>query len=172
MRASFGFVILAGLALAGCGPAGEAPPAGPDEAPTATAADGGSPKSSPAPAPAGPAVAEVSAGAIVSPDSLAGEYRIPGVDGRDIDLPHGISASIDEATIHVSAGCLRFAWTYRFEGARLVTQSTPGAGCQRGLYPEEEAVRAAFDAADTVRRLPSNGIEFSGGGRSVILFSQ
>ncbi len=67
---------------------------------------------------------------------------------------------------------MKFAWSYRFEGVRLVTETAPVVTCERGLLPEEEAVQAAFEAAEAVRRLPSNGIEFSGGGRSVILFSQ
>lgn len=112
------------------------------------------------------------AGAIVSSADLVGEYRVPGVDGQDIDLPHGISATIDDTTIRVSADCVKFAWSYRFEGAHLLTEAAPIVTCERGLLPEEEAVQAAFEAAETVRRLPSNGIEFSGGGRSVILFSQ
>jgi len=111
-------------------------------------------------------------GAIGSAAELVGEYRIPGADGQDINLPYGISAIIDETTIRVSADCLNFAWTYRFEGDRLITEQTPVVSCRRGLLPEEEAVRAAFDAAEAVRRLPSNGIEFSGEGRSVVLFSQ
>ena len=112
------------------------------------------------------------AGAIVSSAELVGEYRVPGVDGQDINLPHGISATIDDTTIRVSADCVNFALSYRFEGPRLVTEATPVVTCERGLLPEEEAVQAAFEAAVAVRRLPSNGIEFSGGGRSVILFGQ
>jgi hypothetical protein len=150
------------LALAGCQPSAETPP-------TSSGAD--TPGARPA-APLPAAAGEGEAGAIVSAGALVGEYRIAGVDGRDIDLPHGISASIDPTTIRVSADCLSFAWRYRFEGARLVTESTPVRSCRRGLMPEEEAIRAAFDAAQAVRRLPSNGIELTGGGRSVLLFSQ
>lgn len=142
----------AAIAVAACQPSGQ--PANPGDNP---------------PADSGAAPVE---GAIVSAAELVGEYRIPGVDGQDINLPNGISAIIDETTIRVSAGCVNFGWNYRFEGARLITETTPVISCRRGLLPEEEAVRAAFDAAETVRRLPSNGIEFSGAGRSVILFSQ
>ena len=155
--------VAAALALAACQPPEEA--SLPDDTP---------PAAEPSPtagATTEPEQAPVE-GAIVSAEDLVGEYRIPGADGQDINLPHGISAIIDPTTISVSADCLNFAWTYRFEGARLVTDSTPVASCRRGLLPEEEAVRAAVDAADTVRRLPSNGIEFSGAGRSVLLFSQ
>lgn len=151
-------------ALTACQPSANAPPAV-DETPATPA----SPATEPTGSPAGDGPV---AGAIVSAAELVGEYRIPGVDGQDIDLPHGISATIDDTTIRVSADCVKFAWSYRFEGVRLVTETAPVVTCERGLLPEEEAVQAAFEAAEAVRRLPSNGIEFSGGGRSVILFSQ
>ena len=73
-------------------------------------------------------------------------------------MPHGISATIDDTTIRVSADCVKFAWSYRFEGVRLVTETAPVVTCERGLLPEEEAVQAAFEAAEAVRRLPSNGM--------------
>jgi hypothetical protein len=46
------------------------------------------------------------------------------------------------------------------------------ASCRRALLPEEDAIAAAFDNAGMVRRTPANGIEFTGGGHSVLLFSQ
>lgn len=155
------------LALAACQSPEEEPAPAPDRTPPAATAS-----PSAAVSPAIPASDEVQAGAIVTAEELVGEYRIPGADGQDINLPHGMSAIIDGTTIRVSADCLNFAWTYRFDGTRLVTESVPATSCRRGLLPEEEAVRAAFDAAEAVRRLPSNGIEFSGGNRSVLLFSQ
>lgn len=119
-----------------------------------------------------PASSSPDPGLIATPAALAGEYRVAGVDGDDIDLPHAITASIDERTIRVSADCLNFAWAYRFEEGVLVTETTPTASCRRGLLPPEEAVRAAFDSAALVRRTPANGIELSGEGRTVLLFSQ
>jgi len=110
--------------------------------------------------------------AITAASGLVGEYRVAGADGQDIDLPHGITAAIDQTTIRVAADCLNFAWNYRFESSRLVTEATPVRSCKRGLLPAEEAVRAAFDAAETVSRTPANGIMFAGGGRKVTLFSQ
>lgn len=161
----FRFVSVAAVAgLAACQPAGSSDPAAVvetqpgDTAPTATP--------TPTPEPAPPA------GVIVSAAELVGEYRVPGADGQDIDLPHGVSAIIDAETIRVSASCVNFAWRYRFEGERLVTEAIPAVSCERTLFPEEQAVQAAFDAAEAVRRLPSNGIEFAGGGHSVLLFSQ
>lgn len=151
---------LLAIALAGCGGEAQRPAEEPQATPAAAA-----------PAPAASTLAGDSA-AIAEVEALAGEYRVAGADGQDIDLPHGITVTIDAETIRVNASCVNFAWTYRFDGTRFVTQTLPVTSCRRGLFPEEEAVQAAFDAAEAVARLPSNGIEFSGGGHSVVLFSQ
>lgn len=140
------FLVAVAGALAACQPADEAPPAIPDDT--------------------------GSASIIASSDSLAGEYRVAGIDGADVNLPHGISASITDDRIDVHSDCIRFAWTYRFEEQLLVTEDAPVASCRRALLPEEQALAEAVEAADVVRRTPANGVELSGGGRSLLLFSQ
>ncbi|MGB5777681.1 MAG: hypothetical protein WBH10_01250 [Allopontixanthobacter sediminis] len=116
-----------------------------------------------------PAVAD---GVIIAPAALTGEYRLAGVDGRDINLSHGISASISEHEIEVLSQCIRFKWTYALADGVLATERTPSMSCRRALLPEEEAISRAFDDAVQVRRTPANGIEFSGEGHTVTLFSQ
>ena len=103
---------------------------------------------------------------------LTGEYRIAGVDGGDINLPHGITAVIAEDRIDVTSQCVEMTWSYSLEGAALETTRIPVVTCDRGRYPEEEAVEAAFTAAREVERTASNGLRFFGGGRSVTLFTQ
>lgn len=113
------------------------------------------------------------AGGPASPSlDLPGEYRVAGVDGAGIDLPHGISATISADTIEVQSDCIRFAFAYTLDGSRIATEPAPVASCRRALLPDEQAISAAFDMAETVSRTPANGIEFTGGGRSVTLFSQ
>ena len=109
---------------------------------------------------------------LAAPVSLAGVYRIAGVDGADIDQPHAITASISADRIHVTADCLNFAWSYTARAAGIATQRVAVEGCARGLTAAEESVVAAFDAATTAVRTPANAIELRGGGRSVTLFSQ
>jgi hypothetical protein len=104
--------------------------------------------------------------------ALVGEYRVAGVDGAGIDLPHGVAARISADRIEVSAGCLQWAWSYVLEAGRLITERLPSTSCRRALLPQEQALAEAFDAAQGVRRTPANGIEFSGAGRWVLLFSQ
>jgi hypothetical protein len=105
---------------------------------------------------------------------LAGEYRIAGVDGQDIDLPNGITASIGQGRITVSSGCIRRGWSYTYEHGRLATRpaKTAAPRCVPGLRPEEAAVFAAFDAAQRASRTPANGIAISAGEHEVTLFSQ
>lgn len=110
--------------------------------------------------------------AIASAAELAGEYRVAGIDGADINLPHAITAAIDGERIHVTSDCVNLAWSYRFEGERLVTEQVPVESCARGLVPSEQGLLAALDIADAVRRTPANAVEISGGGHAVTLFTQ
>ena len=108
----------------------------------------------------------------LAPPSLAGEWRVAGVGGKQIDLPHAISASISANRIKVSSQCVKMEWSYRFEGPRLVTEPIPIIVCDRGRFPEELAIEAALDAATRVSRTPGNGVEIASGVGSVLLFSQ
>ena len=149
---------LLALAVAACGQADDAETAG--TAPVTPAATATPVSTAPAP------------DLIASAESLAGEYRVAAVDGADINLPHGISASIAADRINVTSDCIRFAWSYRFESGVVTTERVPRPSCRRALLPEEEAIAAAFDNAGMVRRTPANAVEFSGGGRSVTMFGQ
>ncbi len=145
--------VLALLAVAGCGqPAPEQTAQDPPAAQT----------SNPAP----------STAVQPAPPSLSGEWRIAGVGGKPIDLPHAISASIGANRIKVSSQCVTMEWSYRFKDQRLVTEPIPITVCDRGRYPEELAIEAALDAATNVVRTPGNGLEIAGGRGSVLLFSQ
>ena len=159
---------LSALALAACQPGDGGAPEDAAETPAAMPNEAISPTPSPT---ARPAPEEGEAGGITAAE-LTGEYRIAGVDGGGINLPHGITASIGADRIDVTSQCVEMAWSYRLEGAGLATTSIPVVTCDRGRYPEEEAIAAAFSAAREVERTASNGLRFSGGGRSVTLFSQ
>jgi hypothetical protein len=103
---------------------------------------------------------------------FAGEYRVAGIDGGEIDLPHAITASIDGERIHLVSDCVNLAWSYRFEAGLLATERVPVESCARGLEPVEQELLAALDVADSVRRTPANAVEIGGGGHAVTLFSQ
>ena len=160
-------VPLAALLLVGCSETDQAEPPTPTErpaSPPATAAD--TPTAAPSETPA----ASI---AISKVEDLVGEYRVAGVDGLEIDLPHGITARIDDTGIIVTSGCVKLSWVWFFEGNSLVTEQLfPRESCGRELLPEEEAIVTAFNSADDIGRTPAGGIEFVGDGHSVLLFSQ
>src|SRR5690606_27071675 len=80
------------LALAACQPAAERKAAEPASSESAV-----EPPAAPSPDEGGDL--------IVSPEQLAGEYRVAGVGGHGIDLPYAITASITADTIHLTADC-------------------------------------------------------------------
>ncbi|MGX7894078.1 hypothetical protein [Tsuneonella sp. HG222] len=129
---------------------------------------------SPEPAPILDAVTgSTPAGEPVAPsESLAGEFRVAGVGGNEINLPYAITASVSADRIHLVADCVNLAWAYRFEDGKLATERVAVEGCGRGLTMEEEALAAAFDGADKVSRLPSGAYEITGRGPSAMLFTQ
>lgn len=156
-------VLAACALLAACGGTDDEPAA--DAAPPAASGPAATPAASPA--------STASPAAPVDPViELMGEYRVAGVDGGDINLPHGITASIGDDRIDVTSQCVEMAWSYGLEGTALETTPIPVVTCDRARYPEEEAIEAVFTAAREVERTASNGVRFSGGGRSVTLFSQ
>ena len=105
--------------------------------------------------------------------ALVGEYRVAGIDGEPLDAPIGIAVSIGPRTIEL-APCAGLTWRYTFVAGALETERSPRSP-DEPIYriPREiAATGTAFDTADRVHRTPANGIEFSGGGHSVLLFSQ
>ena len=120
----------------------------------------------------------------ISPiETLAGEWRVAGIDGEPFDEPYGLALSADAEEIWWEPRCANFAFSYRIEGLRITTgegrpsnpvepDAPPPPVCTVGIPPRLDEVARALDLADTVGRLPSNGILIEGGGHSVTLFSQ
>ena len=156
----------AALLLVGCSEGERAEPPAPVEEPV-------SPPAVTEPPVAAPTGALPANAPVTDLDALVGEYRVAGVDGKDIDLPHGITARIDDTGVIVESGCVKLSWVWFFEDGRLVTEQLFARdSCGRKLLPEEEAIVAAFNGAAHVARTPANGIEFSGENGAVLLFGQ
>lgn len=130
---------------------------------------------SPAPPPPPTAISPI--------ETLAGEWRVAGIDGEPFDEPYGLALSADAEEIWWEPRCANFAFSYRIEGLRITTGEgrpsnpvEPGAPpspvCTGGIPPRLDDVARALDLADTVGRLPSNGVLIEGGGHSITLFSQ
>ncbi len=157
------------LALAGCAP--EVEDDG-EQLQTLPANDG---VENPAPPPPSLAISPI--------ETLAGEWRVAGIDGEPFDQPYGLALSADGEEIWWEPRCANFAFSYRIEGIRITTGADrpsnpvePGAPpppvCTVGIPPRLNEVARALDLADTVGRLPSNGVWIAGGGHSITLFSQ
>jgi hypothetical protein len=162
--------VLPFLPLAGCGQGGEAPA---PPAPTVAASPGPASTQSPA-AVAAPTNA---------PEKLVGEYRFAGIDGAPLDAHFGIALSVDAKQISYEPKCAGFVWDYEYRGGALSTARARGYGptrqpdgsivaCAVGVAPEQRRLGQAIDAVTRAERTPSDGIELSGVGRSVTLFSQ
>jgi hypothetical protein len=149
--------LLSCLFVAGCGE--NAPP--PD-----------SPEAAPVSNPAVP-TEEV---AIMTTEELAGEYRVAGIDGAPTDENFGIALSISAvpSVISFDEECGTFSWATDMEGGVLFTSRLPAEppSCDTPIHPRLLQLAAAIDAADRAARTPANGVELSGDGRSVLLFSQ
>lgn len=109
-------------------------------------------------------------------ETLTGEYRVAGINGAPIDAPFGLALSITESRIVFDGPCGGYAWDYRLDGDNLETSRTvsPDPACiatARIHYPVFDLAKAA-DAATRAGRSPGNGIELSGSGQSVTLYSQ
>ena len=116
---------------------------------------------------------------------LAGEWRVAGIDGKDFNEPYGLALSADASEIWweprcagvgrgytISGNAIRFGWA-----ASRGPEPQPGPanapeGCAIGLPERLADVMLALDSAERIERTPSNGVEISGGGHSLLLFSQ
>ncbi|GGC37431.1 hypothetical protein GCM10011371_26140 [Novosphingobium marinum] len=118
-----------------------------------------------------------------APTTLAGGWRVAGIDGEELDGPEGIGLLGDEDTIWWSPRCAGQERAYRISGGTIETGAGPAAEaqpsgvpppavCTIGLPAGLEDVMRALDAAERIERTPENGVRISGGGHSLLLFSQ
>lgn len=146
-------LLLVGL-LAGCGQAADQPGSG--ATPSATPSE-----------------------ALPAPASLIGEYRVAGIDGAELQGPAGIALTIDAGRVSYQPTCAGYVWSYAYSNGALDIERRqeklhhpPPPVCAIGVPPELDRLAATLEAANRARVTPANGIELSGGGRSVLLFSQ
>lgn len=118
--------------------------------------------------------------------SLIGEYRVAGIDGTEVGGGIGIALTVTDKMIWFDPRCAGFSWTYTFQGGVLGTdrpqKPRPAGGplvagptvptCRIAVHPEQQRLAAALDAVTAARRTMSGGIELSGNGHSVMLYSQ
>jgi len=115
--------------------------------------------------------------------TLEGEWRVAGIDGQPLDQPVGLALSASAQEIWWDPRCAGYVRSYRIQGAKFATgphlgfvprkpgEPTPPV-CTIAPPPRIGDVFRALTEATTIARTPQNGIEISGGGHSVLLFSQ
>jgi hypothetical protein len=132
----------------------------------------------PAPPPAQPRAPQIEGQPVAT---LAGEWRVAGVDGQPFDENYGLALSADGSQVWWAPRCAGFVRSYRIEGMGVrfepapppaASSGSPSPVCQIGIPSRLNDVFAALDSAERVVRTPANAIEISGGGRSLTLFSQ
>ena len=128
--------------------------------------------------------AEAPAAAEPAPiQTLEGEWRVAGIDGEALDQPVGLALSASAQEIWWDPRCAGFVRSYRIEGRKFTTgphigfvprkpgEPTPPV-CTIAPAPRIDEVFRALASATRIARSPQNGVEISGGGHSVLLFSQ
>lgn len=116
--------------------------------------------------------------------TLAGEWRVAGIDGEPFDQDYGVALSATADEIWWEPRCAGILRRYRIESDSVTMMlpepppaqedlpRPPPALCTIGVPVGVEQAFVALDAAETIARTPQNGIELSGGGHSLTLFSQ
>jgi hypothetical protein len=166
MNLAIALLPFAVLALAACDPADVTPP--PDRAsPTAAALP---PTAIPRP--------------VTSREDLTGHWRVAGIDGAEVSGDMGIGVTIEETSLSYEPTCLGFVWHLTSQGEGRVDLARDSGGgparaadgslvsCLPAVTPAFGQLAEVLDAAVQVSTLASGGIEFSGGGRSAVLFRQ
>ena len=109
----------------------------------------------------------------VSADDLPGEYRVAGIDGREVSLGYAITLTITPDMIGFVSQCIRGTWSVHLEGESIaVGESTGEPVCERMHYAEEDALYDALPRVVGAVRTADNAVVLTGGGHRITLFSQ
>jgi hypothetical protein len=134
--------------------------------------------------PSSEAAATESAARLPAPAvALDGRWRVAGIDDAGLDEDYGIAIAADARKIWWEPLCAGFSRGYRITGQRFETFADPHRprsatgeptrpDCVIAPPPRVADVMRALDAGETIARTPANGVLISGGGHSVLLFSQ
>ena len=113
--------------------------------------------------------------------TLAGDWRVAGIDGKSLDGPYGLALHGDEEEFWWEPRCARVVRSYQIRGQTIAftrPNGMPAPGsptlpvCAIALPPQLGEVIDILDASTTISRTASNGVQIAGAGHSVILFSQ
>ena len=113
--------------------------------------------------------------------TLEGAWRVAGIDGADLDEAYGIALTGSAKEVWWEPRCAFIVRSYHITGTAIAFGPAIGAPkpgempppvCTIAPPPKMAGVLRALDAANAIERTPQNGLLISGGGHSVLLFSQ
>ena len=123
------------------------------------------------PQPGGGSVTQPSYGGATQ-SGLVGQWRVSTIDGKALELPEGVTATIDPSTIHVGSGCIQMAWKYTDTGGVLATSPAPVVSCRRGYFPQETLISQVLSDRVQMSYPGQGSIELSANGHRLVLFRQ
>jgi hypothetical protein len=129
-----------------------------------------------------PPAQQVAPAAIAPVGTLAGKWRIARIDGEPLDEQNGMALEASDREIWWSPRCAGFARSYRIDGNSFSTgpylgwePPRPGAPpppvCGIAPPPRIGEVFQILTGATDIRRTAESGVEISGRGRSLLLFT-
>lgn len=164
-------ILCAGLLLAACTAPEPATDRTADPDTPVSSADAPVSPVAPSPAPA-PSPSETGAGVT----TLAGEWRVAGIDGGDFNDGYALTLTATGDLLEFSPSCAgpdrRYAIEARALRVWIAEEDKDKALCEIGLSEGVTRMWAAIDSSTRIERTASNGVLLSGGGRSLLLFSQ
>lgn len=114
-----------------------------------------------------------------SVETLAGEWRVAAIDGGPLNESYGIALTGDDRSLWWAPRCAQQVRGYSISGQNIrfilpedATGPRAGPPCLPGLPARLPDVMRALTSATAVTRTAQNGVLISGGGHSVLLFSQ
>lgn len=119
-----------------------------------------------------------------APATLSGHWRVAGIDGEPFDEPYGLALVADEDRIWWEPTCAGGNFSYTIDGnsfaaiaytdpaMRPVPGEPPPPVCAIAFPPRLSEVFRAIQSADRIEITPENGVLISGGGHSLVMFSQ
>ena len=111
-----------------------------------------------------------------SVDTLAGAWRVAGIDGEPFNEEYGLALYANDYLIYWEPECAGQDRVYRIDGMDFSAEppqtDSPRIICEIGVPDRLADVWSAMDVAHTIERTDEGGILIAGGGRSVTLFRQ
>ena len=102
--------------------------------------------------------------------SLAGEWSVVQINGRDLTQAHAMNASFAGDRLTISSDCVRLGWDYSQNRNIVTFGSASDSGCPGSRMPDENQIKGVISQAN-IAMFSGNGqeVQLSGPGGSVTM---